>query len=467
MEVLEEQELKAMKDRQNDLLNKKALALAGVAKLEEAERGATENNVERKKKALIEKEKKIKTHQHVVSRVFSMEYLKFVQRDSFQILDNLGFFIPDNESRVRSEMVPWFVDLVCEHLNSENQIAETVDQFCYGVDKKYIELNSTTVTNEMERRKLEAENTEIKRIERNERRAAKLKWKLQRRENRRLFNLTNRIMEIFVNIGQDTPDLVISDVDGCMDVERKYCGLLGGFMGEMSLVMDSLTNPKFAKHIPEFEWNERNMGDFVRNVIDNVMKPNWVLEIGLSEEMENKYKEYDPEFEFSNFGAQYINDMKDRDSRQDLINIFKHYFGSDLLRKCFLKPEPLVIKKLEPVKQEGEVEDGGEGEGEAPKEVKKEEIVEEAEKNEGEAEAEVAEPESPPFCNQLVDVIIDMILNDDGYSRRFNYMKSPVNNEGETGFYAFCKFLPDLTPPPEVEEVVEEEEKKEEQVEKE
>lgn len=115
-------------------------------------------------------------------------------------------------------------------------------------------INSSTVRREMDRRQFEAEEAERMRIEREERRAAKLAFKLKRREDRRLFNLTNKIMEVFVAVGQESnEDMALSDVDGNMDVDRKYVGLLGGLLGEICLVLDSVCDPNFVKHIPNLE----------------------------------------------------------------------------------------------------------------------------------------------------------------------------------------------------------------------
>lgn len=46
------------------------------------------------------------------------------------------------------------------------------------------------------------------------------------------------------------------------------------------------------------------MTDFLRNIIDNVMKQNMVIEVGVMEDFESKMKEYDEGFEFANFGLQ-------------------------------------------------------------------------------------------------------------------------------------------------------------------
>jgi hypothetical protein len=47
----------------------------------------------------------------------------------------------------------------------------------------------------------------------------------------------------------------------------------------------------------------------------------------------------------------------------------------------------------------------------------------------------------------VVDAMLDLFANDDGYSRRFTFMKVPRDNEMDQGFQAFCKMMPDLTPP--------------------
>ena len=97
--------------------------------------------------------------------------------------------------------------------------------------------------------------------------------------------------------------------------------------------------------------------DILRNVIDNVVKSNWAIEIGVGEDFENKMREYDDGFEMATFGASYINDQRDSGSKEDVINIFKHYLGSDMLKKVFLEREPLVVKKLVKIKQDGDADE--------------------------------------------------------------------------------------------------------------
>lgn len=48
-----------------------------------------------------------------------------------------------------------------------------------------------------------------------------------------------------------------------------------------------------------------------------------------------------------------------------------------------------------------------------------------------------------------MDAFIELFINDEGFAKKFAIMKCPIDNQmGEQGFTAFCKMLPDLTPPP-------------------
>jgi hypothetical protein len=445
MEVLEEEELYAMKTRQDFLLEKKDRELTDVQKLEQEERDATGRNLRRKAAAREVKMTKIKTHEHIVSRVFSLEYLKFVQRDTFSILTNQGLFIDDRESTIHAQFLPWLVDVTCENLHQAQKYEHIIENLICNVENSNLERNAKTVADEMARRKFNASEIARLAVQRSQRRKSKLEFKLKRREDRRLHNLTNKVMDVFINTGlESTDEMALGDVDGCMDVDRKYVGLLGGVLGEICFVLETISDPTFSKHIPDIDLSFDRIVDLLRNIIDNVLKPNWAIEIGVGEGFENKMREYDDSFEMAIFNASYINDQKDSESKQDVLNIFKYYLGSDLLKKCFLQREPLVVKKLQKMKADGDadeadVEKTGET-GNLPT-VHGDDGVE----NEAGAEEGVGRPR---FGNLVMDAMLDLFANDDGYSRRFNFMKVPRDNEMDQGFQAFCKMMPDLTPPP-------------------
>lgn len=71
----------------------------------------TKRNERRKNAARDVKNQKIKTHRQICSRVFSLEYLKKIPRDTYSILNNQGLFIAEEEVRIQKEMIPWLVDL--------------------------------------------------------------------------------------------------------------------------------------------------------------------------------------------------------------------------------------------------------------------------------------------------------------------------------------------------------------------
>jgi len=200
------------------------------------------------------------------------------------------------------------------------------------------------------------------------------------------------------------------------------------------------------------------MTEVLRNIIDNVIKQNMVIEVGVSEEFEAKMKEYDEGFEFANFNLSYINDQKGNEEKQYVINIFKHYLGSDLYRKCFLpkEKEPLVVSKLEKLRVETDGEATGtefDNTGETQKLAPSDVATKEDGQKDDQVQKAVQESEQLLHGPLMLEALLALFIDEDGYSRRFTWMKCPKDNQqGDQGFAAFCKLLPDLTPVPEVEE---------------
>ena len=258
---------------------------------------------------------------------------------------------------------------------------------------------------------------------------------------------------------------------------------MGGMLGEICFVLNTLFEPSFEKKIAGFEEpdNEKLM-EILRGFVENIAKSSWVLEIQVDEEIENEIKKYDPEFEWILLGKEYVNNEKDEESRADYIRIFKHFLGSDSYRKLFKIEEPLEIKKLQIVKVEEPGEEGGDGdapqedaspppepapvppakqptipvdqEGEKVEgEGQEQKEGEEKQEEEGQKEGEEAQPVEPPvkkvlFGNKLLDAFLQLYLSEDSFTKHFELKKIQTNIEGEFGMQAFCNLMPDLTPPP-------------------
>jgi len=198
--------------------------------------------------------------------------------------------------------------------------------------------------------------------------------------------------------------------------------------------------------VPNFEFTKEKMEEMLRNLVESVVKQHHMVEMGVCADFEDKLREYDPDFEISNFNADYVNNQRNDACKKDVINIFKYYAGSDLLRTIFLKPEPLVVKSLEKIKVQEET--GGE---ENAENVEKTGETQQMVSNEVATDEQSVEQEVS-FGNQLMDAFIELFISDEIFSRKFTIMKCPVDNQGDQGFVALCKMMPDLTPVPEPEE---------------
>ncbi len=133
VEVLEEEELAAMKQRQQQLALHKAQVKAQLDRLEQQEREAVERNVDTPHQKLMKKrehEKKkiaIDAHQHLVSRAFSKQLLRDVQRDAFDILDCQGLFLDEAVRAVRSDFLPWLYQQVCSEVFAHHKVEAVLE----------------------------------------------------------------------------------------------------------------------------------------------------------------------------------------------------------------------------------------------------------------------------------------------------------------------------------------------------
>ena len=113
VEVLEEEELAAMRQRQAHLASHKAAVKARLNELEQRERAAVEQNVLSAHQKLLkqrELEKKravVETHRQLLARAFAKQLLRDVPRDAFGILEAQGLFEDEPLRDLRADFLPW------------------------------------------------------------------------------------------------------------------------------------------------------------------------------------------------------------------------------------------------------------------------------------------------------------------------------------------------------------------------
>ncbi|ORZ38842.1 radial spoke 3 [Catenaria anguillulae PL171] len=111
-EVLEEQELAALRKRQRDHAARRAAELAEVQRLEQAEKRRTEEKERRKAEAARLLQEKHDAASKVAAASFASVYLSSLVPSAFGALQDEGFFYDAREREVQQMFLPWITGQV-------------------------------------------------------------------------------------------------------------------------------------------------------------------------------------------------------------------------------------------------------------------------------------------------------------------------------------------------------------------
>ena len=112
MEVLEEEELEAMRVHQEHFEQIRNAELAETQRLEEAERRRMEEKERRLQQERERLAREEDVRQKVVARTFAKGFLSELQNSVFSNLSEAGYFVDPVEDEVSREFVPWLHDAV-------------------------------------------------------------------------------------------------------------------------------------------------------------------------------------------------------------------------------------------------------------------------------------------------------------------------------------------------------------------
>lgn len=70
----------------------------------------------------------IDTHQHLVCRVFTKNFLRDLQADTMTILENQAFFVDEEVKEVRDEFMPWLYQEVHKNVKAQSSIESFLDR---------------------------------------------------------------------------------------------------------------------------------------------------------------------------------------------------------------------------------------------------------------------------------------------------------------------------------------------------
>ncbi|CAG9322983.1 unnamed protein product [Blepharisma stoltei] len=234
MEVLEEEEVEAMRKHQREFEQKRNVKLIEVQKLEAEELRKRDEAERRKVQARTRKEQLQFAHKKYMARILAKKYLnRFGNNATTYLLDSEVFSDPILVA-FHDQLIPWLSVESLQSLLEENVIVELLDKIQEESNNMLVKQHKSTVDQEYTKRK-EAKENEIRTQQENEaRKQRRAEQRIIRQKEREIAALRTKIEEKIVNTGivVDNASLQIySDIDGRQTTN--IIGTPGGLFGEL------------------------------------------------------------------------------------------------------------------------------------------------------------------------------------------------------------------------------------------
>lgn len=307
MEVLEEEEMRIMKDQKKRFEQKKVSELAEVQRYEASEKRLEQENTRRKVQSQLIQDKQVGVHKQLCARMVAKGFLRTLMRSSLEVVDQIGYFEEDNTTQLHSNFMPWLYDEVCFRLDKYNDYAYTISRMVDTVEEFQAEAHAQSLNNNI--RKIEKAKNQQRQKELNK--IAKRQRKIEERAKQAEIDRVNELRTyVQANFGRlesiRDKNLTISDCNGITEAKNRLLACLpGGLLLELYSTIDCL---KRISEMDEFKNIVPNINPkFIRNLLKNM------LEYRQSKDCEWKYElgyRFDPVLYLTNYQSQINQDEK-------------------------------------------------------------------------------------------------------------------------------------------------------------
>ncbi|CAD8104526.1 unnamed protein product [Paramecium sonneborni] len=285
MEVLQEEELREMKEKQEYYQKLKQMEMAEQDRLEEKELQIFNENLLLKNKYQNQTNRNIKIHEKLVSRALSKQYLQKCVRQTIQKLNENGYFRDPVETQLIVEYLPWIFQDVNQELLQTDQINQEYQKMIEEIDHQMFELHSLTQASERNRRQSILQERERQRIAKEEADRQRRERRKIRLEKERRQKLRDTVQEQLIMKGEEREWFtLISDIDGYYSGTNTI-GYLGGIIGQFIITINAL------KQLGE---TIEDLSELIQSTIIALPESS-MIEIGLKEQVEQMLAEIEPE----------------------------------------------------------------------------------------------------------------------------------------------------------------------------
>lgn len=283
MEVLEEEELRIMKQQRRAFEQKKVSELAEVQRQEANERRLEEETNRRKIQSHLIQRRQVDAHKQLCARVVSKGYLKRLLNESLNVVEQIGYFEEDNVTQLYESFLPWLYDEVYDKLNRQSEYTEVISNMSLMVESYSQEAHMQSFYNRDRTFEKEKQMAEQKLVRRAEKRQRKIDEMAKQAEEERVLKLQTYLQQTLARpeTVRNRP-LLISDTHGITETKnRQLVCLPGGLMLELYLLFDSL---KRIGELDEYKNFVSVSAKTVRNVFRTLQEHwsnnEWKFELG-------------------------------------------------------------------------------------------------------------------------------------------------------------------------------------------
>ena len=286
MEVLEEEEMRIMKDQRKNFEQKKMAELAEVQREEANEKRLEQETTRRKIQSQLIEDKQVGIHRQLCSRMVSKGFLRTLMKDSLDAVEQIGFFDEDSTTQLYSNFLPWLYDEVSYKLDKYNDYVYTISRMSDTVEDYHAESHSQSLTNNLRRHENARLGQDLKAEQKRQKRQKKVVDRARKAEQDRVDELRTYIQ---TNLAKPETIrdkvLTISDCNGITETKnRSIVCLPGGLQLELYSLIDCLRRisetEDFKNIVPAL--NAKMVRNLLRNMQDfRISKEcEWKFELG-------------------------------------------------------------------------------------------------------------------------------------------------------------------------------------------
>ena len=283
MEVLEEEELAAMRNAQAEFEQKRKNELNEVQNMEVQEINRREEAKTRKYEALKKKETYELVHKKYISRIMAKKYLSKLPSIAFDDLKSLGTYSDIQEMSFYDQLIPWMVESTAENLISSTSMSELFNSVLHESFLSLKSLHVESLQKEKDRRHNE-ELAELKRQQDEEdRKKRRVNARINRKIQQQLKALRAQIEEKVLTSGVTSEKIatcVFMDIDGRQT--ENIVATPGGLLGELIFLFNEVEEELGLK-ITQDQMNSILLDYISHNMRSPVMVYNNVSESSFSD----------------------------------------------------------------------------------------------------------------------------------------------------------------------------------------